>query len=108
MKIALDIRKMGQVIERIAQERRSRLFEEDNTGLYLLMLQIDFNVPTAAVPNISNCFLANVPVVSGTTGWLEHYDEMVALCSAKNGAFISSSNFSLGNIFFEINSILLK
>jgi 4-hydroxy-tetrahydrodipicolinate reductase len=50
-----------------------------------------------------------VPVISGTTGWLEQYDEMVALCTAKNGAFISSSNFSLGvNIFFEINEYLAK
>jgi 4-hydroxy-tetrahydrodipicolinate reductase len=48
-----------------------------------------------------------VPVISGTTGWLEQYDEMV-LCTAKNGA-ISSSNFSLGvNIFFEINEYLAK
>jgi 4-hydroxy-tetrahydrodipicolinate reductase len=50
-----------------------------------------------------------VPVISGTTGWLEHYDEMVALCVAKNGAFISSSNFSLGvNLFFELNEYLAK
>jgi 4-hydroxy-tetrahydrodipicolinate reductase len=49
-----------------------------------------------------------VPVISGTTGWLEQYDEMVALCTAKNG-FHLSSNFSLGvNIFFEINEYLAK
>jgi 4-hydroxy-tetrahydrodipicolinate reductase len=70
---------------------------------------IDFSVPTAAVSNISSCFHANVPVISGTTGWLEHYDEMAALCTAKNGGFISSSNFSLGvNIFFELNEYLAK
>jgi hypothetical protein len=34
------------------------------------------------VSNISNCFFVNVPV-TGTTGWLEQYDEMVALCTAK-------------------------
>ena len=115
MKIALlGYGKMGQVIERIAQERGHEIVlkkDENNTydGLSTADVAIDFSVPTAAVPNISNCFLANVPVVSGTTGWLEHYDEMVALCSAKNGAFISSSNFSLGvNIFFEINEYLAK
>jgi 4-hydroxy-tetrahydrodipicolinate reductase len=61
------------------------------------------------VSNISSCFHANVPVISGTTGWLEHYDEMLALCAEKNGGFISSSNFSLGvNLFFELNEYLAK
>ena len=115
MKIALlGYGKMGQVIERIAQQRGHEIVlkkDENNTyeGLSTADVAIDFSVPTAAVPNISNCFLANVPVISGTTGWLEQYDEMVALCIAKNGAFISSSNFSLGvNIFFEINEYLAK
>jgi 4-hydroxy-tetrahydrodipicolinate reductase len=115
MKIALlGYGKMGQVIERIAQERGHEIVlkkDENNSyeGLSTADVAIDFSIPAAAVSNISNCFLANVPVISGTTGWLEHYDEMVALCSAKNGAFISSSNFSLGvNIFFEINEYLAK
>ena len=115
MKIALlGYGKMGQVIERIALERGHEIVlkkDENNTydGLSTADVAIDFSVPTAAVPNISNCFLANVPVISGTTGWLEHYDEMVALCTEKKGAFISSSNFSLGvNIFFEINEYLAK
>jgi 4-hydroxy-tetrahydrodipicolinate reductase len=47
------------------------------------------------VRRFTSCFHANVPVISGTTGWLDHYDEMVALCKEKNGGFISSSNFSL-------------
>jgi 4-hydroxy-tetrahydrodipicolinate reductase len=115
MKIALlGYGKMGQVIERIALERGHEIVlkkDEFNTydGLSSADVAIDFSVPTAAVNNISNCFHANVPVISGTTGWLEHYDEMLALCAAKNGGFISSSNFSLGvNIFFELNEYLAK
>ena len=115
MKIALlGYGKMGQVIERIALERGHEIVlkkDENNTfdGLSNADVAIDFSVPTAAVANISSCFNANVPVISGTTGWLEHYDEMVALCVAKKGAFISSSNFSLGvNIFFELNEYLAK
>lgn len=115
MKIALlGYGKMGQVIERIALERGHEIVlkkDEFNTydGLSSADVAIDFSVPTAAVTNISNCFHANVPVISGTTGWLEHYDEMLALCAAKNGGFISSSNFSLGvNIFFELNEYLAK
>ena len=115
MKIALlGYGKMGQVIERIALERGHEIVlkkDETNTfdGLSTADVAIDFSVPMAAVENISSCFHANVPVVSGTTGWLEHYDDMVQLCTAKNGGFMSSSNFSLGvNIFFEINEYLAK
>jgi 4-hydroxy-tetrahydrodipicolinate reductase len=115
MKIALlGYGKMGQVIERIALERGHEIvLKKDETnsfeGLSNADVAIDFSVPTAAVSNISSCFHANVPVISGTTGWLEHYDEIATLCAAKNGGFISSSNFSLGvNIFFELNDYLAK
>ncbi|TRX39175.1 4-hydroxy-tetrahydrodipicolinate reductase [Flavobacterium restrictum] len=115
MKIALlGYGKMGQVIERIALERGHEIVlkkDEFNTyeGLQNADVAIDFSVPTAAVPNISSCFNAHVPVVSGTTGWLDQYDEMAALCMAQKGAFISSSNFSLGvNLFFEINAYVAK
>jgi len=115
MKIALlGYGKMGKVIERIALERGHEIVlkkDEFNSydGLSTADVAIDFSVPTAAVANISNAFNANVPVVSGTTGWLEHYDEMAALCGEKQSGFISSSNFSLGvNIFFELNEYLAK
>ncbi|MCF8323031.1 MAG: 4-hydroxy-tetrahydrodipicolinate reductase [Flavobacterium sp.] len=115
MKIALlGYGKMGQTIERIALERGHEIVlkkDEFNTyeGLSEADVAIDFSIPAVAVANISSCFHANVPVISGTTGWLEQYDEMVALCTEKNGAFISSSNFSLGvNLFFELNEYLAK
>ena len=85
--------------------------DEFNTyeGLSDADVAIDFSIPTVAVANISSCFHANVPVISGTTGWLAQYDEMVTLCLKKKGAFISSSNFSLGvNLFFELNDHLAK
>ena len=115
MKIALlGYGKMGKVIERIAIERGHEIVlkkDENNTydGLSNADVAIDFSVPTAAVENISNCFHTHVPVVSGTTGWLERYDEIIALCNEKKGGFISSSNFSLGvNLFFEVNDYLAK
>ena len=115
MKIALlGYGKMGQVIERIAIERGHEIVlkkDENNTyeGLSTADVAIDFSVPMAAVENISNCFHNNIPVISGTTGWLDRYSEMESLCKEKNGAFISSSNFSLGvNIFFELNDYLAK
>jgi 4-hydroxy-tetrahydrodipicolinate reductase len=115
MKIALlGYGKMGQTIERIALERGHEIVlkkDEFNTyeGLSNADVAIDFSIPAVAVENISSCFYANVPVISGTTGWLDRYDEMAALCEAKKGAFISSSNFSLGvNLFFGLNDYLAK
>jgi len=106
--------KMGKVIERIALERGHQIVLRKSSsasfeGLEKADVAIDFSVPDSAVCNISECLNTNIPVVSGTTGWLEQYDEMVALCNEKNGSFIYGSNFSLGvNIFFELNDYLAK
>ena len=115
MKIALlGYGKMGKVIEKIALERGHEIVVKKGSndsfvGLEKAEVAIDFSVPTSAVTNISTCFEKGVPVISGTTGWLEKYDEMVALCQSKNGSFIYGSNFSLGvNIFFELNDYLAK
>lgn len=113
MKIALlGYGKMGQVIEKIALERGHEIvlkktIDSDFSGLENADVAIDFSVPDSAVCNINQCFDTNIPVVCGTTGWLEHYDETVAACNKKNGSFIYASNFSLGvNIFFELNNYL--
>jgi 4-hydroxy-tetrahydrodipicolinate reductase len=115
MKIALlGYGKMGKVIERIALERGHEIVLRKSSsstfeGLQNADVAIDFSVPDSAVCNITECFATNVPVVSGTTGWLEKYDEIVSLCNEKEGAFIYGSNFSLGvNIFFELNAYLAK
>jgi 4-hydroxy-tetrahydrodipicolinate reductase len=115
MKIALlGYGKMGKVIERIALERGHEIVlkkSSSNTfdGLENADVAIDFSLPTVAVENISTCINNGIPVISGTTGWLENYDEVVQLCEAKNGAFLYGSNFSLGvNLFFELNDYLAK
>jgi len=115
MKIALlGYGKMGKVIEKIALERGHEIvLRKDSSdsfeGITNADVAIDFSVPTSAVSHISECLNQNVPVISGTTGWLEKYDEMVHLCQEKNGSFIYASNFSLGvNIFFELNNYLAK
>lgn len=115
MKIALlGYGRMGKVIERIALERGHEVVLRKTDvdtfeGLELADVAIDFSVPDAAVSNISTCMENNIPVISGTTGWLEDYPKMVKLCEEKNGAFIYGSNFSLGvNIFFELNAHLAK
>lgn len=110
MKIALlGYGRMGQAIEKIAIDRGHEIVlkvtkDTANYNLSVADVAIDFSIPTAAVNNLTNCFNANTPVVSGTTGWLDQYEEMKTLCNTKNGSFIYASNFSLGvNLFFELN-----
>src|SRR6476620_10319650 len=113
MKIALlGYGKMGKAIEKIALERGHEIVLRKTAsnsfeGLSAADVAIDFSIPDAAVRNISECLQTNIPIVSGTTGWLANYSEVVKLCEEKNGAFIYGSNFSLGvNIFFELNEYL--
>ncbi|MDB9960742.1 4-hydroxy-tetrahydrodipicolinate reductase [Oceanihabitans sp.] len=114
MRIALlGYGKMGKTIEQIALQRGHSIVIKANHGdeydITEADIAIDFSIPKAAYKNISHCLTHNVPVISGTTGWLEHYDQAVALCQAEKGAFIYASNFSLGvNIFFELNRTLAK
>ena len=115
MKIALlGYGKMGKVIEQVALSRGHEIVLRKTStssfsGIESADVAIDFSIPAAAVGNISECLRTNVPVVCGTTGWLEDYERMVDLCKEKNGAFLYGSNFSLGvNIFFELNAYLAK
>lgn len=115
MKIALlGYGKMGKAIEQIALKRGHEIIlkVDKDTKEYTfdnVDVAIDFSTPDSAVVNIVDCFNNNVPVISGTTGWLEYYDHVVALCNEKDGTFLYASNFSLGvNIFFELNRNLAK
>ena len=114
MKIALlGYGRMGKTIETIALSRGHEIViktsETVSSEITKSDIAIDFSIPNAAFGNISNCINNNIPVISGTTGWLDSYDEIVALCEQKKGAFIYASNFSLGvNIFFELNKNLAK
>ncbi len=114
MKIALlGYGRMGKEIEKIAISRGHEIVikkdVDDEIEITLADVAIDFSVPNSAFNNISNCLNNNIPVISGTTGWLENYKNAVALCKEKKGAFIYASNYSLGvNIFFELNKQLAK
>ncbi|HEY9184709.1 MAG TPA: 4-hydroxy-tetrahydrodipicolinate reductase [Salegentibacter sp.] len=115
MKIAiLGYGKMGKTIEEIAQDRGHKItlkVDEDIDSYDLTNLDadvaIDFSVPKAAFKNITTCFELGIPVVSGTTGWLDHYDKAVEVCEKHDTAFLYASNFSIGvNLFFELNEKL--
>ncbi|GAB4160524.1 MAG: 4-hydroxy-tetrahydrodipicolinate reductase [Winogradskyella sp.] len=104
--------RMGKSIETIALERNHSIVLKisnatDNFDFSNTDVAIDFSIPTAAVDNIKKALDAGVPVISGTTGWLDQYNEVSDYCHSKNGTFLYASNFSLGvNIFFEINKKL--
>jgi 4-hydroxy-tetrahydrodipicolinate reductase len=114
MKIALlGYGKMGKEIEKIALSRGHEIVIRkdinDKIDITLADVAIDFSVPSSAFNNITNCINNNVPVISGTTGWLNSYEEAVKLCNDKKSAFMYASNYSLGvNIFFELNKQLAK
>ena len=114
MKLALlGYGRMGKEIEKIAISRGHEIVirkdVNDEIDITLADVAIDFSVPTSAFNNITNCLNNNVPVISGTTGWLDKYEEAVTLCKDKKGGFIYASNYSVGvNIFFELNKQLAK
>jgi len=119
MKIALiGYGKMGKEIEKIALDRGHEIvLKIDITNPEDLNIEnlkkadvaIEFTIPDSAVSNYKLCFEAEIPVVSGTTGWLEKRDEVHQLCKAKNGTFFHTTNFSLGvNLFFALNKKLAQ
>ncbi len=110
--------RMGQLIEQIAIERGNTIgliIDENNPEdlnnekLKDIDVAIEFTIPAIAISNYKKCFDAGVPVVSGTTGWLDKWDEVINYCNEKNAAFFYASNFSLGvNLFFELNERLAQ
>ena len=118
MKIALiGYGKMGHAIEQIALQRGHEIVsvidvnnQEDFTSdaFKSADVAIEFSMPAVAMDNYRRAFAAGVPVVSGTTGWLEHLPEIKEACKAGQ-TFFYASNFSLGvNIFFTLNKYLAK
>ncbi len=117
MKIAiLGNGRMGKRISELASERGHTIVCSSSSekpthtlDLSTADVAIDFSTPSTALTNISHALNSDIPVISGTTGWLENLQEVEDLCLAKKGAFLYASNFSLGvNLFFELNKKLAK
>ncbi|MFW6245911.1 MAG: 4-hydroxy-tetrahydrodipicolinate reductase [Tangfeifania sp.] len=119
MKLALiGYGKMGKEIEKIALDRGHKIEliidvgnQNDLTieNLKKCDAAIEFTIPDSAVDNYFKCFEAGIPVVSGTTGWLDQKNEVYKKCSEANGTFFYGSNFSVGvNLFFELNKMLAR
>lgn len=119
MKIALvGYGKMGKAIEQIALARGHEIVsiidienpEEFRSDTFRSAeVAIEFTTPATAFGNYMKCFEAGIPVVSGTTGWLEHLDEVRRMCEKEGKTFFYASNFSIGvNIFFALNKYLAQ
>ena len=107
--------KMGKIIEAIALERGhtivGKVDNQDELSIFSGTpdVAIEFSQPDAVIDNLKYCFEKKIPVVCGTTGWLEKKNEMEALCKQKQSAFFYASNYSLGvNLFFKLNEFLAK
>ena len=115
MKLAIiGYGKMGHAVEAFASERGHavvcRLDKDDKWPERMdADVAIEFSTPATAVGNMLRCLERGVPVVCGTTGWYDRYDEVAALCRERGGRMLTATNFSLGmNIMFELNRRLAE
>lgn len=117
MKIAIiGYGKMGQEIEKLALLRNHEIvlrIDENNiksiskVDFKKVDIAIEFSKPESAFSNINLCFDNQIPVVCGTTGWLEKLDEIIKRCKDEKQTFFYASNYSLGvNLFFKLNTQL--
>lgn len=107
--------KMGKIIERVALERghtiagRIDIDNQHDIATVEADVAIEFSRPEAAFNNVKRVLERGIPVVCGTTGWLDQKPEAEKICKANNTAFFYASNYSLGvNIFFKVNEYLAR
>lgn len=116
--LLLGYGKMGQLIGQIAESRGHHLLAKinlDNREELMILdpksidIAIEFSQPEAAIQNIKWALERNIPVLSGTTGWMEGKLEIEKLTHDRNGTFFYASNYSIGvNVFFKVNQFLAK
>ena len=88
-------------LENAADLNREQLAKAD--------VAIEFTGPHSAFTNVMKCLELGIPLVCGSTGWLEHWSEARQYCEKQNGTLIYASNYSIGvNLFFELNTCLAK
>ncbi|MES2134302.1 MAG: 4-hydroxy-tetrahydrodipicolinate reductase [Bacteroidota bacterium] len=110
--------KMGKEIEAIALQRGHTIVLKVGTSnatsysaedLKKADVAIEFTTPHSVIANITKCFDAQLPVVVGTTGWYDSFNEIETICKQKNGTLFHATNFSLGvNLFMKVNSYLAE
>lgn len=119
MKIALiGYGKMGKAIETIALEKGHEIvlkIDIDNAAdlnkenIAKVDVAIEFTGPHSAFNNVMKCIGLGIPLVCGSTGWLDKWNEVTAYCKEQNGTLVYASNYSIGvNLFFDLNTKLAK
>lgn len=99
----------GHNISLIIDETNSSDLDPENLKAKSIDVAVEFSTPHTAYSNIVRCLEAGVPVVCGTTGWLDKLDDAKTLCRQKDGAFFYASNYSVGvNILFRVNEALAR
>ena len=103
---AIALEKGHEIVDRIDQHNPSQLAQYNGANT---AVAIEFSQPGAAFENISYCLQNKIPVVSGTTGWLDKKAQVHEICQQHEGTFFYASNFSIGvNLFFKLNRQLAK
>ncbi|MGJ7030395.1 4-hydroxy-tetrahydrodipicolinate reductase [Niabella hirudinis] len=110
--------KMGKAIEAVALERGHEIVlkidvsnpqELNAENIGKADVAIEFTGPHTAFENLVKLIGLGVPVVSGSTGWLEKMPELLSVINRNEGTFLYASNFSIGvNLFFELNKKLAE
>lgn len=116
--IIIGYGRMGREIKQVAENRGHEILmtiDMENKEDFLAEnlkkadVAIEFTLPDAAFDNIMTCFKADLPVVSGTTGWLDWFYDIRRYCLEHHQTFFYASNFNIGmNLFFKVNEYLAK
>lgn len=114
--LLLGYGKMGKAIEQVAIQRGHHIMHKLDSSAALATIDpktidvaLEFTQPEAAYNNIYQCLTKGIPVLSGTTGWLDKKEVLDKYCQARQGTFFYASNFSIGmNIVFKVNALLAK
>jgi 4-hydroxy-tetrahydrodipicolinate reductase len=107
--------KMGKLIEQLAPEydfqvalKLDEFNNVDGGGLIArnfagVDAAIEFSIPAAVPGNVEGIAALGVPLVVGTTGWLEHIDRVKRIVETHHAGLVWSPNFSIGvNVFFRL------
>ncbi|MBS3806879.1 MAG: 4-hydroxy-tetrahydrodipicolinate reductase [Bacteroidales bacterium] len=116
--ILIGYGRMGHEVEKVAKKRGHQVLmtiDQENqnemtpTNLQKADVAIEFSLPDAAYNNIMTCLQAGLPVVSGTTGWLDKMPQVEEYCHQHDQAFFHAANFNIGvNLFFKLNEYFAR
>jgi 4-hydroxy-tetrahydrodipicolinate reductase len=107
--------KMGRLIEQFAPEyglsTALKLDEFNNANFEGVTpenfrgidVAVDFSIPSAVIENVERIAALGIPIVLGTTGWLEQAELVKAAVERHGTGLVWSPNYSIGvNVFSRL------